>query len=45
MFFISEVSPLFFILSIIWLIIDLILKAFINTNNINIFLIGLYGFS
>jgi len=44
MFFISEVSPLFFILSIIWLIIDLILKAFTNTNNINIFLITLYGF-
>ncbi|MGC8677923.1 MAG: hypothetical protein ACP5UF_06900 [Hydrogenobaculum sp.] len=44
MFFISEASPLFFILSIVWLIIDLILKAFTNQNNINIFLIGLYGF-
>ncbi|GAB6078477.1 hypothetical protein [Hydrogenobaculum acidophilum] len=44
MFFVSEASPLFFILSIVWLIIDLILKAFTNTNNINIFLIGLYGF-
>ncbi|MGC8650835.1 MAG: hypothetical protein ACP5S8_07710 [Hydrogenobaculum sp.] len=44
MFFISEASPLFFILSIVWLIIDLILKAFTNQNNINIFLLGLYGF-
>lgn len=44
MFFISEASPLFFILSIVWLIIDLILKAFTNINNINIFLLGLYGF-
>jgi len=44
MFFISEASPLFFLLSILMLTIDLILKAFTNTNNINIFLIALYGF-
>jgi len=44
MFFISEASPLFFILSIVWLIIDLVLKAFTDTNNINIFLLSLYGF-
>ena len=44
MFFISEASPLFFILSIVWLIIDLIIKAFTNTYNTNIFLLALYGF-
>ncbi len=44
MFFISEVSPLFFILSLVWLTLGLGIRAFSDINNINIFLMTLYGF-